>query len=245
MADASGATSWVNVGTPQQTASTPTSVTYRLGISDAEADKVPGTGIAEILEAQGIAAIPQKQYAPGQQPSRTFTGQFRVLFKSPLPKNVAVASSVKVTGTMHKSNQNYVNDASILYGQKRWLAAPKEAYESLPLTSNDASATFKPISTSPKVVAGAYSTYGGDVTGGVYEKKTKEALVREPDAGWRFHVSNSAVITCRVPSVLWIAVSSEMFSFRLFFISVSSSSKCPTTKKPLSVFATTAVTLPK
>lgn len=196
--DKAGKTSWETLSVPVEVSRTADSVVYRLGHEDPDSAQMDGDmsakGIAQLLEERGIAAIPRKTYPAGQTPAKTFTGKFRLLYKSPLPKNVAIASSLRVTGTMRVANQSYTNTAQTLYGERRWVAAGAGQFMSMPHESEVSSATFNPIVTRPQVTARAYSTYNGDYqTSPVgYEKQRKEALVKEPDAGWRFYVSNSS-----------------------------------------------------
>ena len=200
---------WVSLTLPQKveegTGPDGKYVLYRLGD-----DERASQGIAEMLEAQGIAAVPGRRYEAGAAPTRKFTGLFRVLFKHTLPQPAAgestmrIASSVDVHGVMMEAtsdgaNDYYDNKADLTYGERLWTPSgvgPDYGSFSQPKkTTQAAKATFRQVQTNPLITAKVFSMYDGSgATDSAMEKEAdkRNALVNEPNAGWRFRFGNTS-----------------------------------------------------
>ncbi|MCI8425555.1 MAG: hypothetical protein HFJ72_07855, partial [Adlercreutzia sp.] len=195
--DASGNVSWKNLTTGLteiERAADDSYAVYRLG----EVDTVEG-GIAEMLEAAGVAAVPGKKYAAGKKPALEFTGVFRLLFNHALPADTVIASSVDVTGLMMERSSNgannwYDNKADITYGKRLWSVSP-DGYTQPKVVTPAATATFKPVDPAPIEVARVFSMYDGSGTTDVNmttEAKRRNALVNNANAGYRFYFGNTS-----------------------------------------------------
>ena len=192
-----GTTSWESLGLPSRVTPDPSAgmVTWRIGGEDR------ASGIAEMLEARGIAAVQNKKYSSA--PIRTFTGKFRILFKNRLPKETDIPGSIRVNGIMMSPGapsdlQTYPNSVQVEFGEKRWIHAgdtsgAESHYETKLTLGTEASATLKPIGpVEPVVSANTYTNASGPADEEVVKRNTTEALLNEHLSGWRFDISNGS-----------------------------------------------------
>ena len=165
---------------------------YRIGSVEHAAD-----GIAEMLEAQGVAAVPGRRHA--SIPAYTFTGHFRLKFNKQLPPQTDIAASLSVTGLMMERASNgangwYDNQADITYG-RRLFVAMNNAYVQPRETTAAAKATFVPVDPVPQTTAKVFSMYDGsgsaDVTMST-EADRRNALVDTANAGYRFRFGDNS-----------------------------------------------------
>lgn len=193
--DATGKSQWMGLSVPVEIerAADDSSATYRLGSVEHAAD-----GIAELLEAKGVAAVPGRRYS-GAKPSLTFTGAFRILLKKVIPTKAAIPVSVDVTGLMMERQSNgknnyYDNKAEIAYGKKLWDSGTNK-YTVTPTTKPSPTATFRPKDPQPQAVAKVFSKFDGSGVSDpnmTTEADKRNALVNTADAGFRFRFGDTS-----------------------------------------------------
>ena len=156
--------------------------------------------LSTILEANGIGAIPRANGGVTAGSNGTFTGRVRFLMNQRIPQYrglSVIPVTFEITGALITPRSNgagglFTNSASIAFGQKQWVTSSSEGgqyYTLISRTSAPDTASFEATPTNPKIVGGAFSGNNGGV-GNVAD--LKETLVNEPNAGWRFHISNDS-----------------------------------------------------
>ena len=197
VADASGATSWVNLGNPTKVSDDGTNVVWRLGVDDEEATD---PGIDDMLKGQGITPTP----GTSSSLSRSFTGKVRFNFAYRILKDVDIPGSITVHGLMEDQGSpsnptKYENVAEMQYGLRMWSSdinddgSVQGGYYVSSQRSNESKGILQPVVVDPRVVARSFtkSTEPADATVNESQKRT-ESILNQEGAGYRFHLSNAS-----------------------------------------------------